>query len=402
MNTSLHHAPAGPTAASRVSTAAAQATFALASLVALASTGCQGKLVRPSPAPEAPARVDKASTTGLVKSDFQSKVGPQQQYNVHIEMARVHESQGSNEAAIAEYQQALEVCDQKGSRLAGTTLGPAQQALAERRMAAAYDRMGRFAQAEVHYSKALKLAPADAKVWNDAGYSFYLQSRLDDAERSLKTAASIDPNNMRVQTNLGLALAAAGKTEESLAALSRAGGEAVGHANLGYILAAMGRKDEARKHYEAALGLQPDLAAARQALVAIDSQNTAPANALATTATAAPAASNVLRTSAPTPPAAPATATVAPTPIVLRDDVVAASATKRLVPTAAAIVPPAPVAIKRVEVVATPPPIELEMMTPPAPPSSPASASIPEWALPPSVRHDTPLYVDPTSISGGP
>lgn len=386
----------------RVSLAAACVRVALASLAALTSTGCQSKLMRPSPAPDAPAPADRASTPGLVKSDFQSKVGPQQQYNVHIEMARVHESQGSNEAAIAEYQKALEVGDQKGSRLAGATLGPAQQALAERRMAAAYDRMGRFAQAEVHYSKALKLAPADPKVWNDAGYSFYLQNRLDDAERSLQTAASIDPNNSRVQTNLGLAHAAAGKTEEALAALSRAGGEAVGHANLGYILAAMGRNDEARTHYEAALGLQPDLAAARQALVAIDSQSKARATALATNTPPARTSSNVVRTSTPNLPPAPVTGTVASTPIVGPDDVVPASAARSIAETAPAIAAPTPIEIKEVPVVATPPPIELEIVTPSPPPSSSASAPIPEWALPPSVRHDTPLYVDPTSVTEGP
>ena len=140
-------------------------------------------------------------------------------------------------------------------------------------MAGALDRLGRFGQAEAHYRSALDLSPDDPKVWNDAGYSYYLQHRLADAERSLKTAAKFDPNNPRIQTNLGLALAAAGKTDEALAALSKAGGPAAGNANLAYLLASLGKTDEARKHYQTALRLQPQLAPAREALARLDAQD---------------------------------------------------------------------------------------------------------------------------------
>ena len=191
------------------------------------------------------------------KTDFHRDVGPEQEFNVHVELARFQEAQGDNESAVLEYQKAVDVCEKKGSALAHAKLGPAQHSLAQRRMAAALDRMGRFTQAETHYLKALKLAPKDPKVWNDAGYSYYLQNRLADAERSFKTADSLGPNNALVLTNLGLVLAAEGKNDESLAVFTRAGGPAVGHANLGYILAAMGKTNLAREHYQSALGLQP-------------------------------------------------------------------------------------------------------------------------------------------------
>ena len=67
----------------------------------------------------------------------------------------VFESQGSLDAALREYQEALTVVE---TRKRGA-LGPADSALAHRRMAGAYDRLGRFAQAEAHYEKALKLGP---------------------------------------------------------------------------------------------------------------------------------------------------------------------------------------------------------------------------------------------------
>ena len=151
--------------------------------------------------------------------------------------------------------------------------GAADEALAHRDIGSAMDRLGRFAQAETHYKKALKLSPKDPKIWNDAGYSYYLQGRWADAERALKTAARLAPDDERVRTNLGLTLAAPGRTEEAFRLLSQTNGEAIGHANLGYLLAATGQLDLARQQYETALALRPDLTVARRALARIDSNS---------------------------------------------------------------------------------------------------------------------------------
>jgi tetratricopeptide (TPR) repeat protein len=139
-------------------------------------------------------------------------------------------------------------------------------------MGGALDQLGRFAQAEVHYKKALKLSPKDPKVWNDAGYSYYLQGRWAEAEGALKTAAKLAPEDERIRVNLGLTLAAAGRTKEALSLLSRTSGDAIGHMNLGYSLAATGQLDLARRQYETALALRPDLELARRALVQLDRQ----------------------------------------------------------------------------------------------------------------------------------
>ena len=139
-------------------------------------------------------------------------------------------------------------------------------------MAAALDRLGRFPQAEDHYKKAMKLGPKDPKIWNDAGYSYYLQGRWGEAERALRTALKLAPDDARVRTNLGLTLAAAGRTQEALPLLSRSEGDAVGHANLGYLLAATGQFDQARQEYQKALALRPDLELPRRALVQLDRQ----------------------------------------------------------------------------------------------------------------------------------
>ena len=52
--------------------------------------------------------------------------------------------------------------------------------------------------------------------------------------------------------------------------MSQTSGEAIGHANLGYLLAATGQLDLARQQYEIALAMRPDLEVARRALARID------------------------------------------------------------------------------------------------------------------------------------
>jgi len=226
----------------------------------------------PSP-PQVPETATGAAAVaqehpGGPKTDFHETATDRQRFQVHIDFGRVFESQGNFDAAVLEYQDALTV-------LETTRRGPfqpADEALAHRRMGGALDRLGRFAQAEVHYKKALKLSPKDSKIWNDAGYSYYLQGRWTDAERALRTAGKLAPDDERTRINLGLTLAAAGKPDEAFPLLSQSNGDAVGHANLGYLLAATGQFDLARRQYETALALRPDLELAGRALARLDRQ----------------------------------------------------------------------------------------------------------------------------------
>ncbi len=231
---------------------------------------------RTDPSSKAPDHANSSLRSGATSP----KATPGRQFDVHLDLARVYETQGDAESAIAEYQKAIEAAS-TGRLLDGSRVPSARKALAHRRMGGTLDRLGRFAQAETHYREALQLSPDDPLVWNDAGYSYHLQGRFDDAERSLRTAAKLSPTDSRIQTNLGLTLAAAGKTDAALAALTRAGGPAVAHANLGYILAATGKTDAAREQYQAALAIRPDLGAAKLALSSLDSRKLKDAAALA-------------------------------------------------------------------------------------------------------------------------
>ena len=59
-------------------------------------------------------------------------------------------------------------------------------------------------------------------------------------------------------------------------------GDAIGHANLGYLLAATGHIELARQEYQTALAMRPDLALARRALAQLDRQERGIALAAAT------------------------------------------------------------------------------------------------------------------------
>lgn len=253
----------------------------------LCSAGCQVFRTRAKPPSLGPVQADPVfspaqnaqADAGVVRSNFKSEPTPEQSVGVHLALARAHDAQGSHEAAVQAYQRAIDACRKLGR---SKTNAPTQ-ALAHRKMAAALDRMGRFAQAETHYQAAAKLSPNDSKIWNDKGYSLYLQGRYDDAETSLRTAAKLDPGDARIQTNLGLALAALGRNDAALEALTQAGGGAAAHANLAYLLAAKGQTDDARRHYELALEQQPNFDAARAGLARLDREVT-PATVLTTPA----------------------------------------------------------------------------------------------------------------------
>jgi Tfp pilus assembly protein PilF len=232
-----------------------------------------------SPAPVPPPAASDGTPTVSVdlnravgeNTTFREKATQRQKFQVRIDFGKVFEAQGDLDRALEEYQAALKVAEHRGRR----ELTSADEALAHRRIASTLDRFGQFSRSEPHYQKALKLAPKDARAWNDWGYSCYLQGRWAEAERSLRMALKLAPDDARARTNLGMALAAAGKTREALPLLGGNHGDAIGRANLGYLLASTGQYERARQEYLAALSMRPDLSLARRALAQLDRQQRA-------------------------------------------------------------------------------------------------------------------------------
>ncbi|QDV36569.1 tetratricopeptide repeat protein [Tautonia plasticadhaerens] len=182
--------------------------------------------------------------------------------NLYLDLGRVFESKGQLEAAQAEYARAVEAIDRKVDR--------PTRALAHRRLASVLDRQGKFGDSEAHYQAAVELAPRDARIWNNYGYSAYLRGDWEQAIARLRKAEKLDPGDPRTLTNLGLALAASGAQDEALDAFTRANGPAAAQANLAYILAATGRDEQARDRYEQALLLNPKDQRSRAAIDRLD------------------------------------------------------------------------------------------------------------------------------------
>lgn len=241
--------------------------------------GCRAASPRPSgPAAAASQAAANARTKaldastgikadpGVVRAGFEPKAKPGQEVGVHMDLGRGHEQGGQLEAAVVDYEKALASLEKPGVHRGPARSVAEQKATAHRKLAVALDRLGRFGQADAHYKAALKLAPDDPKVWNNAGYSLYIQGRWEEAERALRTAARLAPGEAKVATNLGLTLAARGKVDEAFAALSKAVGPAAAHADIGYVLAATGRRGEAYARYREALAIQPGFPTAEAAL----------------------------------------------------------------------------------------------------------------------------------------
>jgi Tfp pilus assembly protein PilF len=193
--------------------------------------------------------------------------------NIHLDLGRVFQSKGQLQSAEAEYRRSLEGIDRKVDRT--------NQAEVHRRLASVLDRQGKFHESQTHYDQATSLTPRDPRIWNDYGYSAYLQGDWEQAIDRLRKAEKLDKTDSRTLTNLGLALAAAGKQDEAVEVFTRAGGPAAARANLAYILAATGQTEQARQQYEETLQLNPGDSLARAALGKLDASEFVPTEAIA-------------------------------------------------------------------------------------------------------------------------
>lgn len=144
-----------------------------------------------------------------------------------------------------------------------THLGP--------RIAVLYDKVGEERQAVTEFEQAVKRTPKDADLWNDFGYCHYNHGRWADAAACCHKALAINDKHGRASINLGLALAQQGKYADAEEVFRKVTRPAEAKANVAFVMATRGSKDEAKKLYHDALALEPNLPAARQALASLES-----------------------------------------------------------------------------------------------------------------------------------
>jgi Tfp pilus assembly protein PilF len=189
-----------------------------------------------------------------------NEVTPQQKADVAIALARSLEMQGQTDGAIQKYEDAVRMDNKRGD--------------AYHRLAVLHDLKGDCESSYGLYQAAIKNDPDNPELLCDFGYSCYLQSRWKPAEDNLRRAIALKPELGRAHNNLGLLLARTDRPDEALGEFVRAGcSEAQARANLAFALMLEERWKEAQRQFDIALAAEPDLEAAQNGLVALQSLN---------------------------------------------------------------------------------------------------------------------------------
>lgn len=218
-------------------------TVAFALLLLVPQLGCVSFPFRSaaSPEPEEPVALE---------------LPPTQAAEVCLATARELEKTGNEPEAIQQYEKARH----NNPKLTQVS----------RRLAVLYDRQCNYERALAEYRLALQLTPKDADLLNDVGYCHYERGDAVQAERCLRQAVALQPDNKRAWINLGLALGAQGHYPESYDAFARALSPGEARANVGILQAQQGKREEARESLRQALELCPELRSARAVLTRLD------------------------------------------------------------------------------------------------------------------------------------
>lgn len=204
----------------------------IAGLTPLFSTGC-------------------SHTQGMVGNNLKL---PMEQ-SPQLVMARTAESKGQFASAAQTYRVML----QRNPK----------NAFALHRMGIVSSKMGKHDDATRYLMEAVKVQPENAKYLTDLGYALYLQNDLDAAEIALEESIKRDPSSKRTYNNMSLVLGHQGRIDEAYQIARSVMSAEEAHANIGYVCLQRGMLDDAAKHYNRALELNPELDSVNEAIVQI-------------------------------------------------------------------------------------------------------------------------------------
>ncbi len=127
------------------------------------------------------------------------------------------------------------------------------------------------------YEHTLQVTRGNSIIRNNLGIALAAQGKTDQAITLYDEALRLNPDYAGAHNNLGIALAAQGKLDQAIThyeeALRLKPGYADAHNNLGLALAAQDKMDQAIAQYDEALRLKPDYADAHNSLgIALEAQ----------------------------------------------------------------------------------------------------------------------------------
>jgi Tfp pilus assembly protein PilF len=138
------------------------------------------------------------------------------------------------------------------------------------RLAVLYDRQGNFQKAQDEYLKALKQSPHDADLLNDLGYGYYSRGRWAEAEKYLRQAVALKPKHAHATMNLAMCVGEQGRYDEALELFGKVVTPAQARCNLAFIMTTQRKWPEAKRTYQEALQIDPDIPIARAALAKLE------------------------------------------------------------------------------------------------------------------------------------
>lgn len=213
---------------------------------------------------QAAATPHTASAGPTTVSDSKSRKDPKAAARLLVATAKYNESEANSLThdpeqqykvrymAMEHYQQAMKL--DAGSVEAHRGLGRIYVDLAD------------FDRAVDIFKKAQAKFPNQSVFWYELGQMHNRRKDFTQAAQCLNKALEMEPENRQYLTILGLTLARAGQTEQSVALLSRSMGAASAHYNVGRMLLHLQRTEEGTRHLQQALQANPNLEPARQLL----------------------------------------------------------------------------------------------------------------------------------------
>jgi len=218
-----------------------------------------------------PQWVDSASAKCKLAEDFDNRLPM-----VYVTLGRLHSSQGKDDLALEEFQQALALNRRDSNAMMG--------------LAAAYERMGRNADAEETYQTAANLRPEYWDGYNSLGVFYLRQRRLPEAVTQFTHVIELTPDNAAGYSNRGAAysnMKEFGKAEQDLKRSIEIAPSYGAYVNLGFLYGEQNRYEDYAAMTEKALQLNgkdfrvwANLASAYKRLGEIDKARVASAKKL--------------------------------------------------------------------------------------------------------------------------
>ena len=165
--------------------------------------------------------------------------------------------------AAKKFDRAREVCREMIKQYPKRPAGYHQLALVA-------DKQKRYREAQGLYSEALRVKGADAELFNDLGYSYYLGGQMNKSESALAKAVAMSPHEDRYRINLGLVLGQQKRYDEALKHFRLAGSEADAQFNLAFVLTTQDDPARAKLCFQKAIAADPTHEKSRKALRAFE------------------------------------------------------------------------------------------------------------------------------------